>query len=81
MSKSKTFLSRLGEASKSGTFSSTVNGLSFIVSDADGNEISHKVINMISTSTVEEAINDLHEAIQYLQQHKDKIVDMSEPTL
>lgn len=64
-----------------GGFSSTINGFSFTISDSEGGVVDRKIISMVDTETVEEAIRKFYEAIQYLQQHKDKFVDLSNPVL
>jgi hypothetical protein len=84
MTKSNSLLSLLKEQtsySKPAGFSSTINGFSLIVSDSEGDEVDRKIISMVETDTIEGAINDLQDVIRYLQQHKDKFVDLSEPII
>lgn len=84
MTKSKEFLSIIEDQdfpTHPGGFSSTINGFSFIVSDTDGGVNDRKIISLVETDNIEEAIRKFHEAIQYLQQHKDKFVDLSNPIL
>lgn len=64
-----------------GGFSSTLNGLSLTASDENGDVVERKIISMVETETVQEAITDLQAAIDFLSKHRDKQIDMSEPVL
>ncbi len=79
MNRSKDLISLIEEGP--GGFSSTINGLSLIASDEEGNVIEKKIFSMVETDTVQEAIMDLSNAIEFLKKHKDKQIDMTEPVL
>lgn len=79
MNRSKDLISLLEEGP--GGFSSTVNGLSFIASDENGDVVERKIISMVETDNVQGAIADLSDAIEFLKRHQDKQIDMSEPVL
>lgn len=80
MNKSRDLLSIIYEEGPGG-FSSTINGLSLIASDENGNVAERKIISMVETDNVQGAIYDLSDAIEFLKRHKDKQIDMSEPVL
>ena len=79
MSKSKDLLSILEEGP--GGFSSTISGLSLTASDAGGNVVERKIINMVETDSVDGAIQDLAGAIEFLKRHRDKQIDLMQPVL
>jgi len=79
MNRSKDLLSLIEEGP--GGFSSTINGFSLTASDENDKVVEKKVIGMVETDTVQGAIYDLMDAVEFLKRHKDKQIDMSEPIL
>jgi hypothetical protein len=79
MNRSKDLISLIEEGP--GGFSSTINGFALIASDENGDVVEKKVISMVETDNVQGAIYDLQDVIEFLNRHKDKQIDMSEPVL
>jgi hypothetical protein len=64
-----------------GGFSSTINGFSLTASDEKDAVVERKIINMVETGNVQDAIQDFTDAIEFLKRHKDKQIDLTEPVL
>lgn len=79
MGKASKFISSVSESGKA--FTSTIHGLSFTVSDQNDSVIDQKSFNLVDVETVEEAVKVLSQALNFLNQHRDKQVDLSEPVL
>ena len=79
MNRSKDLISIIEEGP--GGFSTTINGLSLVASDENGTVVERKIISMVETENVQGAIQDLQDAIGFLNRHRDKQIDLSEPVL
>ena len=79
MGKASTFLANVSESGKAFTY--TIHGISVTVSDQNDKLIDQKTINLVDLDSVEEAVRALSQLLNFLNQHRDKQVDLSEPVL
>lgn len=68
---------------KKPNFDATINGFHIVVYDESENVVDEKVISLVGTDDIQEAINDFIEAINFMKKHNNTnhTIWLSEPII